>query len=428
MANKLLIKNGRVIDPSSKLDAVCDIHIADGLIFSVGRDKNNSSFVPDTVIDATGMWVMPGLIDMHVHFREPGREDKETIKSGSAAAVAGGFTGVATMPNTTPVVDNETVVKFILDRAKEAAVRVYPVGAITKGQEGLSLAEIGLMRKAGIVAISEDGKTVMNSGLMKSALRYSAMDNTLVICHCEDHGLSSNGVVHAGQVANMLGLKGIPRSAEEIIVARDIMLAKETGARIHIAHVSTKGALALIRRAKNEGVRVTAETAPHYITLTDKAVESFNPNYKVNPPLREDSDIEALMEGIADGSIDAIATDHAPHTVDEKDQEFDQAPNGMIGLETAISVMLTRMVHTGKITPLILAERMSTAPAKILGVKGGSLAAGEPADIAIINPEKEWVVDASKFRSKSRNTPFNNMKLKGKVCKTLLNGTTVYNE
>jgi dihydroorotase len=422
MPDTILIKNGRVISPADKLDKECSVLIADGKISSIGCSDTVKA---DKTIDAKGCWVLPGLIDLHVHFREPGREDKETIKTGSAAAAAGGFTAVATMPNTTPVVDNETVVKFILDRAKEGSVRVYPVGAITKGQEGVSLAEIGLMRKAGIVAISEDGKSVMNSGLMKSALRYSLMDDTLVICHCEDHSLSGSGVVHAGRVANMLGLKGIPRSAEEIMTSRDIMLAKETGARIHIAHVSTKGAVDIIRRAKEDGVKVTCETAPHYITLTDSVVESFNPNYKVNPPLREESDIEALMKGLMDGTIDAIATDHAPHTVDEKDQEYDQAPNGMIGLETAFGVMMTRMVHSGKITPSKLVELMSLNPAKILRVDGGTIKEGASADIAIVKPTEKWVVDAAKFKSKARNTPFNGMELTGKPFVTIVDGQIV---
>jgi dihydroorotase len=422
MPDTILIKNGRVISPADKLDKECNILIADGKISSIGCSDTVKA---DKTIDAKGCWVLPGLIDLHVHFREPGREDKETIKTGSAAAAAGGFTAVATMPNTIPVVDNETVVKFILDRAKEGSVRIYPVGAITKGQEGTSLAEIGLMRKAGIVAISEDGKTVMNSGLMKSALRYSLMDDTLVICHCEDHGLAGGGVVHAGKVANMLGLKGIPRSAEEIITSRDIMLAKETGARIHIAHVSTKGSVDIIRRAKEDGIKVTCETAPHYITLTDAVVESFNPNYKVNPPLREESDIEALMKGLADGTIDAIATDHAPHTVDEKDQEYDQAPNGMIGLETAFGVMMTRMVHTGKITPSKLVELMSVNPAKILKVEGGTLKVGSPADVSIMRPDEKWVVDAARFKSKARNTPFNGMELKGRPYITIVAGQSI---
>ena len=420
----LLIKNGQVVSPKDKINDQRDILIVDGKISEIGKSIKVEA---EQMVDAKGCVVTPGLIDMHVHLREPGREDKETIKSGTAAAAAGGITAVAAMANTTPVADNETVVKFILDRAKEGLVRVYPVGAVTRNLEGEFLAEIGLMYRAGIVAISDDGKTIMSSGVMKNALRYSLMDDLPVLCHCEDAGLGK-GVVNSGKTATMLGLAGIPRSAEEIIVARDIMLAKETGARIHIQHVSTKGSVELIRRAKKEKVRVTAETAPHYFTLTDEVVSTFNPNYRVNPPLRGEDDKEALIAGLRDGTIDAIATDHAPHTREDKDQEFDQAPNGMAGLETSVGVTLTELVQKKKITLSRMVELMSVNPAAILKVQGGSLKKGAAADITVINPSLKWSVDPAKFRSKGRNTPFAGMKLTGKAVVTIVGGKIVFQE
>ncbi|MFH0920038.1 MAG: dihydroorotase [Fibrobacterota bacterium] len=420
--NTLLIKNGLVISPADKINGVADILIADGKIVKVRKGIRETA---DTVIDAKGCWVLPGLIDMHVHLREPGREDKETVKTGTAAAAAGGITAVAAMANTEPVVDNETVVKFILDRAKEGSVHVYPVGAVTRNMEGEALAEIGLMRRAGIVALSDDGKSVMNSGVMKNALRYSLMDDLPVLCHCEDANLGK-GVVNSGKTATALGLAGVPRSAEEIMVARDIMLARETGACIHIQHVSTRGSVELIRRAKKEGVRVTAETAPHYFTLTDEVIRTFNTHYRVNPPLRGEEDRDALIAALRDGTLDCIATDHAPHTVDDKDQEFDQAPSGMVGLETSVGVTLTELVHKKKITASRMIELMSVNPARILKVPGGTLKMGSLADVTVINPNLNWTVDSSKFLSKGRNTPFEGKKLKGKAVATLVAGRVVY--
>jgi dihydroorotase len=421
----LLIKNGHVISPADKINDKRDLLVIDGKITAVEKRIEAEA---KTVIDARGLFVCPGFIDMHVHLREPGREDKETVRTGTEAAAAGGITAVAAMANTQPVVDNETVVKFILDRAKEGKVRVYPVGSITKNMEGAVLSEIGIMRKAGIAAISEDGKSVMDSGVMKNAMRYCLMDDTLIICHCEDAGLSKGGVMNESALSSALGLAGIPAAAEEIIVSRDIMLARDTGARIHIAHVSTRGSVELIRRAKKEKVKVTAETAPHYFTLTDDVVESFNPNFKVNPPLRGKEDVAAIIGALADGTLDAIATDHAPHTVDDKDQEFDMAPNGMVGLETSVGVTLTELVHKKKITMARMVELMSANPAAILKVEGGSLKKGRPADITLINPSLKWTVDPAKFRSKGRNTPFAGRKLQGKAVATVVAGKVAWQE
>ena len=425
LKGSLLIKNGWVVSPADNINGVRDVLIASNKILKTGKGLKASA---EHVLDARGLVVCPGLIDMHVHFREPGFEDKETIKSGGDAAVAGGFSAVACMPNTNPPVDSEAVVQFIVDRAKRARAKVYPVGAITKGQEGKALSEIGLMRRAGIVGISEDGKTVMDSSLMKNAMRYCRMDDTVIICHCEDSTLSEGGIVNEGRVSCRLGMKGVPKAAEEIIVARDIMLAKDTGARIHIAHVSTKGSVDLIRRAKKARIKVTAETAPHYLTLTDKEIETFNPNLRVNPPLREKEDVQALIQALKDGTIDAIATDHAPHTVDDKDQEFDLVPSGMIGLETAVGVILTELIHKKKITLSRMVELMSVNPARILRVEGGRLKEGAAADVTLLDLGKRWTVEAAKFHSKARNTPFEGWGLVGKAVATIVEGKIVYNE
>lgn len=425
LKGNLLIRNGWVISPADKVNAVRDILISGGHVVKTGK---NLKCTADSVVEAKGLHVCPGLIDMHVHLREPGFDDKETIKTGTDAAAAGGFTAVACMPNTNPPIDSESVVQFIMDRAKRARARVYPVGAITKGMEGKALSEIGLMRRAGIVGISEDGKTVMDASVMKNAMRYCRMDDTLIICHCEDHHLSEGGIVNEGRVSCRLGMKGIPKAAEEIIVARDIMLAKDTGARIHIAHVSTKGSVELIRRAKKEKVRVTAETAPHYLTLTDKEIETFNPNVRVNPPLRNKEDVEALIQALKDGTIDAIATDHAPHTVDDKDQEFDLVPNGMIGMETAVGVILTELVNKKKLSLSRMVEVMSVNPARILKVEAGSVKEGGRADLTLLDRRKRWTVESKDFCSKARNTPFEGWGLVGKAVATIVDGKVEHNE
>jgi dihydroorotase len=421
----ILIKNGQVVSPKDRINEKRDVLIVKGRIAAL---KKNIKEKAARVIDARGLYVCPGFIDMHVHLREPGFEDKETIISGTDAAAAGGITAVAAMPNTSPLTDNNAVVKFILERAKAAKARVYPVGTITAGMGGKNLSEIGLMREAGIVAISEDGLTVMDSSVMKNAIRYCKMDDTLIICHCEDMDLARGGVMNEGKVSSVLGLQGIPKAAEEIIVTRDLMLAKDTGARIHIAHVSTKGSVDLIRQAKKEKVRVTAETAPHYFTLTDEVIKTFNPNCKMNPPLREKEDVSAITQGLRDGTIDAIATDHAPHTVDDKDKEFDQTPNGVVGLETSIGIVLTALVQKKKISFGRMVELMSANPSRILGVEGGSLKTGSRADLTIINSKKKWKVNPDQFQSKGRNTPFAGKNLVGKAVVTIVDGEVVFEE
>lgn len=408
-----LIKGGRVLDPAVGRDEIADVLVEDGKIKAIGERLSAEGA---EVMDVKGCWVVPGLIDMHVHFRDPGFEAKEDIESGSMAAAAGGFTAVACMPNTNPVADNRAVVEYI--RAKAARVglvRVFPIGAITKGLAGEELAEIGDMKDAGIVAISDDGRPVCDAGVMRRAMQYAAMFDLPVISHCEDRGLSSNGVINEGRVSAVLGLAGIPASAEEVMVARDIILAKETGARLHIAHVSTRGSVELVRRAKEQGIKVTAEVAPHHFTLTEDAVMGFDTNAKVNPPLRTAEDVEALIEGLADGTIDVIATDHAPHTIEDKDVEFDQAAFGISGLETAVPLAITRLVRTGAITPLKLVEKMALNPAKILGLGLGTLKPGAQADITIIEPEAGLKVEVEKFKSRGKNSPFNGRWLFGRI-------------
>ncbi|OGS33557.1 MAG: dihydroorotase [Elusimicrobia bacterium RIFOXYB2_FULL_49_7] len=425
LKGNLLIRNGWVVSPAEKMNGIRDVLVGNGRVIASGKKLKADA---DRIIEAKGLHVCPGFIDMHVHLREPGFEDKETIKTGTEAAVAGGITAVACMPNTRPVIDSESVVQFVQDRARRVKARVYPVGAITQGQEGKALSEIGLMRRAGIVAVSEDGKSVMDAAVMKSALRYCKMDDIVVICHCEEMNLSAGGIVNEGRASGRLGMKGISRVAEDIMVARDIMLARDTGARIHIAHVSTKGSVELIRQAKSIGVQVTAETAPHYLTLTDQLVETFNPVYRVNPPLREQEDINALIKGLRDGTIDAIATDHAPHTVDDKDQEFDLVPNGMIGLETSVGVVLTELFHKRKLPLLRLVELMAVNPAAILKVECGAFREGGLADFTLLDMKKKWTVNSAKFCSKARNTPFEGWTLTGKAVATLVEGRLVYEE
>ena len=417
----ILIKNGHIIDPANKVDGKFDLLIADGKITQVGKPGS----VPGegaTVVDAAGKLVVPGLIDLHVHLREPGFEYKETIASGTAAAKAGGFTAVCCMPNTNPVNDSRSVTEFILSQAaKDGAARVFPVGAITKGSKGEELAEMGELVEAGCRGISDDGKPVMSSGMMRRAMEYSKIFDLPVLSHCEDANLAAKGVMNEGFVATELGLRGIPNAAEDVMVARDIALAELTGARVHICHVSTAGSVRMIRNAKQRGVRVTAETCPHYFMLTDDAVRGYNTMAKMNPPLRSAADRDAIREGLRDGAIDVIATDHAPHAMDEKMEEFDQAPFGIVGLETAVGIAFG-LVRDGILTLPELVRRMSVNPASILKVPGGSLAVGSMADITIIDPEQEWTVAASQFRSKSRNTPFEGWKLKGRAVQTIVGG------
>ena len=422
---KLLLKGGRVIDPSQDLDAVADILIEDGRISKINVDISPSeagSTDTPRVIDLKDKIVAPGLIDMHTHLREPGFEYKETIKTGSEAAVAGGFTSIACMANTDPVNDNRSVTEFILKQAGLAArAHVYPIAAISKGQAGEILTEFGDLKGAGAVAFSDDGNPVTDSGLMRHALEYASSFDMPVISHCEDQGLSSGGLMHEGLVSTQLGLPGIPGIAEDIMVARDIELARFTKTRLHIAHASTAGSVRAIRQAKSAGINVTAETAPHYFVLTDEALRGFSTHFKMYPPLRSTDDVEAIKEGLRDGTIDAIASDHAPHSSVEKDVEFAYAANGIIGLETSLSICL-KLVQEGVLTIHQLIQKMSTNPARILKIPKGSLAPGCDADITVIDPNTAWTVDAGAFYSKGRNCPFHGWDLMGKAIMTIVGG------
>jgi dihydroorotase len=410
------------------LDAVVDVLIENGIIaemrakIELGPEKL-SQFEQ---IDASGKWIVPGLIDMHVHLREPGEEYKETICSGTQAAVAGGFTSVACMPNTQPVNDCAAVTQYILEKARdEGSCRVFPVGAISKGSEGKNLAEYGELRAAGAAAVSDDGRPVMNSMLMRRALEYAKTFDLLVISHCEDLDLSSTGLMNEGPVSTRLGMRGIPRVAEEIMVARDILLAELTGSRLHLAHISTAGSVALIREAKKRGVPVSAETAPHYFTLTEELISTFDPVYKVNPPLRRPEDIEAIKTGLRDGTIDAIASDHAPHSSVEKDLEFEYAANGVIGLESSLPLIL-RLIREGVLTPMEAVAKVSRNPARILSIPFGTLRKGITADLTLIDPEVKYAIDVSRFKSKSRNCPFAGIEVQGKAVMTLVGGRVVF--
>ncbi len=427
---KILIKNGHIIDPSQRLDGIGDILIEEGKIKEINmkskeqRAKSKELLKSsDRTIDATGYLIMPGLIDMHVHLREPGFEYKETIKTGTEAAVRGGFTTICCMPNTYPVHDNASVTEFIIRKAaKEGSCTVLPIGAITKSQKGEELAEMGTMVKEGCIAFSDDGHPVMHSLIMRRALEYSKTFDVPIISHCEDLTLSDSGVVNEGLMSVSLGLKGIPAESEQIMIFRDIALAELTGARLHIAHVSTEGSVQLIRNAKTRGVHVTAETCPHYFSLTEDAVKGYDTNAKVNPPLRTKSDREAIKEGLKDGTIDVIATDHAPHHTDEKLKEFDMAPSGISGLETALGLSL-KLVHDGVLTLHQLIEKMSLHPARILRMHHkGMLKVGSDADIVIVDKNREWKVDAKKFVSQGKNTPFHGWMLKGMAVVTICKG------
>ncbi len=424
---RILISGGRGIDPGN-LDGIMDIIIEDEKIIDIKPYPVSGTEYPvSKIIDASGKIVTPGLIDMHVHFREPGHEYKETIETGCLAAAHGGFTAVCTMPNTNPVNDNRQVTEYILKKAKDVdTVRVYPVAAISKGLEGKGLCEYGDLKEAGAIALSDDGNPVINSQLMRRALEYSKGFGLLVISHCEDFDLAAGGVMNEGAVATRMGLAGIPNAAESIMVMRDIALCELTGAPLHIAHVSTMESVHAIRDAKKRGVSVTAETAPHYFTLTEEAVAEYNTNAKMNPPLRSSRDRAAVREGLADGTIDVIATDHAPHSIIEKEVEFDLAANGIIGLETSVSLSL-KLVEDGVITMPELVEKMSTNPARILGLEK-NLKVGSTADITIIDPERSYTIDAASFRSSSRNTPFDGWNMKGKAVLTMVGGKIVFQD
>ncbi len=427
---KLLIKNGRVIDPASKFDKNTDILVEDGKISKIGKLSNQPANQPISqlkIINAKGKLVIPGLIDMHTHLREPGHEEEETIATGTRAAAKGGITTVCCMPNTHPVIDDQTTVEFILLKAQnEGVVNVLPIGAITKGSLGEELSEIGELKKAGITAISDDGNPVMNTLVMRRALEYTKMFDLPVISHCEDKNLSKDGVMNEGYYSTVLGLRGIPKEAEEIMVARDIILAELTGGHLHIAHISTADSVELVRRAKKKGIKVTAETAPQYFTLTEDMVSKFDTNTKVNPPLRTKEDIAAIKEGLKDGTIDCIATDHAPHTEEEKNKEYDLSPFGIIGLETLFSLVITELVNKRVLSLIEAIAKVTINPARVLKLSSGQLKPGYPADITIVDLQKKWKV--TNFVSKSKNSPFLGWQVTGKVVNTIVNGKIVYSE
>ncbi|MFH1230891.1 MAG: dihydroorotase [Planctomycetota bacterium] len=420
----ILIKNGRVIDPANKIDKITDVLIQDGKIKSIGKQSCKA----DKTIDAKGLIVTPGLIDMHVHLREPGKEDEETIASGSAAAINGGFTSVACMPNTDPAIDNEASAEFVYLQAKRAGrANVFPIGAVTKNRKGEELSEMGQLYRGGAVGFSDDGEPIKSAEVMRRALEYSKMFDKPIIDHCEDMDLVRDGVMNESDISVSLGLVGMPSVAEEIMVYRDITLAKLTDGKLHIAHISTKKAVELVRQAKKEGIKVTAEVTPHHLILTDDCIKSsnFNTNYKVNPPLRTKSDIQAVRKGLADGTIDVIASDHAPHSEEEKDVEFNIAPFGIIGMESFLGIIFTELVAKDVITLSQLISSLTINPARILGIPKGTLSVGADADITIIDPNKEWVINPTQFKSKSRNCPFTGWKVKGKSVKVLVAGQIV---
>lgn len=420
---KLLIKDGDVVDVEKLTLQKYDVLVENGIITNIG---SNLSSEDAEVVDAAGKLVCPGLIDMHVHLREPGFEAKETIATGTRAAARGGFTGVACMPNTNPVTDNAAVVRFILDRASsQGVVRIYPIASITKGSKGEELTEMADLKDAGTVAVSDDGLPVSDAGVMLRAMQYAGMLGMTIISHCEDKSLAANGLMHEGYYSTVLGLAGIPGIAEDVMVARDIILAEKTGCSVHIAHVSTAGSVALIRQAKERGIKVTCEAAPHHFTLTDEVVVGYNTATKVNPPLRSAADLEAIRQGLADGTIDVIATDHAPHTTEEKAMEYQYAPFGLVGLETAVGLVFTELVETGVLTAAQAISKMSIIPAKILGVQGGQLTVGATADITIIDPDASEKVNPADFESKGKNTPFSGRVLKGLPVMTIVGGKVV---
>lgn len=420
---RLLIKNGRVINPAEGMDEKADVLIENGKIAKIGANIKEQA---DRVIEAEGFWVTPGLIDVHVHLRDPGFEYKETIATGTRSAAMGGFTTVCCMPNTEPATDSEILVEYIKMKAKrDGVVNVLPIGAITKGQKGEELANIGQMANAGACAISEDGKSVLSAGMLKTAMNYAKMFHLPVLSHCEDRTLVAGGVMNAGKTAQMLGLKGISNDSESVIVGRDIQLAASTKSKLHICHVSTKESIQLLREAHKRGETVTAEITPHHFTLTDEAVINYDGNTKMNPPLRSKEDVEALKEALKDGTVGIIATDHAPHSQDEKNCEYDKAAFGIVGFETALSLGMTELVEKGYLTPAQLIEKMTSNPAAMLGIEKGNIAPGKIADVTIIDPEECFEVKISEFVSKSKNSPFDGFMLKGRVKATIVDGEIV---
>jgi len=422
----LILRGGRVIDPSRNLDSEADVLLRDGRVSQIGKGLGDGAGARE--LDARGLWVVPGLIDLHTHLREPGQEYKEDIATGTRAAAAGGFTAVCAMPNTVPPNDCRAVTELIVQRARAAGVvRVYPIGAVTKGQKGEELAEMGEMKDAGIVAVSDDGRPVMNAELLRRAMEYARTFGLPLIQHCEDLTMSQGGAMNEGLVSTRAGIRAQPSAAESSMVARDIELCALTGARYHVAHVSAAASVALVREAKRRGLPVTCEVTPHHLTLTDEACAAYDTHAKCNPPLRTAADVAAVREGLADGTIDAIATDHAPHSVIEKDVEFEQAAFGMIGLETAVGLSL-EMVRAGVVTPSRLVALLTSRPAAMLGLPGGSLAPGAPADVTVLDPEAPWTVSAERLVSRSKNTPFAGHDLRGRAVLTVVGGSIVFAE
>ena len=423
---RILIKGGRVLDPSQKMDKVMDILLEDGKVSRISEEINETA---DRIVNAIGSYVMPGLIDMHVHLREPGFEHKETIHTGGMAAAKGGFTTICPMPNTKPATDTPERVKFVVDKAKqESPVHVLPVGAVTLGQQGEEVTDIAGMALAGAIAISEDGKSVMNSLLYREAMKEAAKNHLLVMAHCEDKNLVGKGALNAGEKAKENGVEGITNAVEDVIVARDILLAKETGAHLHLCHCSTRDSARMLKEAKEEGLFITGEVCPHHFALTEEDIVPGDTNYKMNPPLRAKEDVEALKEGLRDGIFDVISTDHAPHHAEEKKASMAEAPFGIVGSETAVALTITCLVGEGYLTPYQMAEKMSTNPARILGIDRGSLKPGKAADVTIIDPSKEYQIDVNTFVSKGKNSPFHGKNVKGRVKMTIVDGNIVYEE
>jgi dihydroorotase len=421
----LLLRGGRLVDPSQKLDAALDLLLVDGAVAEIGERLDAPEGTE--LFDARGLVVAPGLIDVHVHLREPGGEHKETIASGARAAAAGGFTGVVAMPNTDPPIDDPAAVGFVKAEGMRAGgARVYPTGTITVEQKGTQLTEFGELIQAGAVGVTDDGRPVSGAGMMRLALEYAQAFDLTVAVHAEELALSAGGSMNEGLIATRLGLAGIPNAAEDVMIARDLMLAELTGGRLHIQHVSTRRGVELIREARARGVRVSAEGSPHHFTLTDDAVEGYATNAKMNPPLRTAADRDAVREGLRDGTLDVIATDHAPHHYDEKEQAFEDAPNGIVGLETALGLALTELVHSGLMDLATLIERMSCAPARAFSLPGGSLRRGAAADVTVFDPGAEWTVDPARFLSLSRNTPFGGRRLRGRPVCTIVGGVALW--